>query len=68
MQDVVRNPEIGSMILEPPDSVQKLQKALQAKAKGSPGYRFYLLYDKLYRKDVLGYAYRCCKANRGGAS
>jgi RNA-directed DNA polymerase len=53
------------MILEPPDSVQKLQTALQAKAKGSPGYRFYLLYDKLYRKDVLEYAYRCCKANRG---
>ena len=34
-------------------SVQKLQTALQAKAKGSPGYRFYLLYDKVYRKDVL---------------
>jgi len=53
------------MILEPPASVQKLQTALQAKAKGSPGYRFYLLYDKLYRKDVLEYAYRCCRANRG---
>ena len=53
------------MILEPPESVQKLQAALQAKAKVSPGYRFYLLYDKLYRKDVLEYAYRCCKANRG---
>jgi group II intron reverse transcriptase/maturase len=65
MQDVVRNPEIGSMILEPPASVQKLQAALQAKAKESPGYRFYLLYDKLYRRDVLEHAYRCCKANRG---
>ena len=53
------------MILKPPESVQKLQTALQAKAKGSSGYRFYLLYDKLYRKDVLEYAYRCCKANRG---
>jgi RNA-directed DNA polymerase len=53
------------LILEPPDKVQKLQAALQAKAKGSPGYRFYLLYDKLYRKDVLEYAYRCCKANHG---
>ena len=31
--------------------------ALQAKAKGAPSYRFYLLYDKLYRKDVLKYAY-----------
>lgn len=53
------------MILEPPVSVQKLQAALQAKAKEAPGYRFYLLYDKLYRKDVLEYAYRCCKANAG---
>ena len=53
------------MILEPPASVQKLQMALQAKAKGSPGYRFYLLYDKVYRKDVLDYAYRCCRVNRG---
>jgi group II intron reverse transcriptase/maturase len=53
------------MILEPPASVQKLQMALQAKAKGSPGYRFYLLYDKVYRKDVLDHAYRCCRANRG---
>src|SRR5882762_6782893 len=56
---------IESMILEPPESVQKLQTALQAKAKETPGYRFYLLYDKLYRKDVLGYAYRCCRANAG---
>jgi len=53
------------MILEPPVSVQKLQTALQAKAKESPGYRFYFLYDKVYRKDVLEYAYRCCRANRG---
>ena len=53
------------MVLEPPVSVQKLQTALQAKAKRSPGYRFYLLYDKLYREDVLAYAYRRCKANKG---
>jgi len=53
------------MSLEPPVSVQKLQAALQAKAKESPSYRFYLLYDKLYRDDVLEYAYRRCKANKG---
>jgi len=39
--------------------------ALQAKAKGAPSYRFYLLYDKLYRKDVLQYAYDRCKSNQG---
>jgi RNA-directed DNA polymerase len=63
-QQVAKGREIG-LILEPPVSVQKLQTALQAKAKESPGYRFYLLYDKLYRKDVLESSYRCCKANKG---
>jgi RNA-directed DNA polymerase len=53
------------VVLEPPESVRKLQMALQAKAKGAPSYRFYLLYDKLYRKDVLQYAYDRCKANQG---
>ena len=53
------------MVLEPPESVRKLQMALQAKAKGAPSYRFYLLYDKLYRKDVLKYAHDRCKANQG---
>ncbi len=55
------------MSLTPPPKVQKLQAALHAKAKGSPGYRFYLLYDKLYRADVLAFAYRCCAANGGAA-
>jgi len=40
---------------------------LHAKAKGSPGYRFYLLYDKVYREDVLAHAYRRCKATGGAA-
>jgi RNA-directed DNA polymerase len=48
-------------------SVQKLQMALHAKAKESPDSRFYVLYDKVYRKDVLVYAYQRCKANRGAA-
>lgn len=54
------------MNLEPPESkVGKLQEALRAKAKGSPNYRFYLLYDKVYRRDVLYVAYQRCRANRG---
>jgi RNA-directed DNA polymerase len=55
------------MSLTPPASVQKLQVALHAKAKGSPSYRFYALYDKVYRKDVLAFAYDCCKSNKGAA-
>src|SRR5215472_2168240 len=55
------------MSLATPSKVQKLQKALHDKAKESPSYRFYALYDKVYRKDVLAYAYDCCHANRGAA-
>ena len=47
------------------DSVQKLQMALQAKAKAEPSYRFYSLWDKVYRRDVLWDAYRHCRANDG---
>jgi hypothetical protein len=53
--------------LETPEKVRKLQEALHAKAKGSPGYRFYLLYDKIYRADVLAWAYARCRDNGGAA-
>jgi RNA-directed DNA polymerase len=55
------------MSLATPESIQKLQTALHDKAKKSPDFRFYSLYDKVYRKDVLSYAYACCKANGGVA-
>ena len=55
------------MSLTPPETVQKLQNSLHAKAKGSPGYRFYALYDKVYRSDVLAHAYASCKSNKGAA-
>jgi group II intron reverse transcriptase/maturase len=44
-----------------------LQTALHAKAKGTPGYRFYALYDKVCRQDVMAFAYDCCKSNKGAA-
>jgi len=55
------------MSLTTPASVQKLQTALHDKAKESPDFRFYAQYDKVYRKDVLAFAYECCKANGGAA-
>jgi group II intron reverse transcriptase/maturase len=51
--------------LSTPKSVQKLQKALHAKAKAEPSYRFYALYDKIYREDILAAAYAQCRSNRG---
>ncbi|MBI5864992.1 MAG: group II intron reverse transcriptase/maturase [Planctomycetes bacterium] len=55
------------MSLTPPDSVQKLQKTLHDKAKGSPDCRFHSLYDKVYRRDVLAHAYEVCRNNGGAA-
>jgi group II intron reverse transcriptase/maturase len=53
------------MSLRTPEKVRKLQEALHAKAKESPDYRFYALYDKVYRADVLEFAYRRCRHNGG---
>jgi RNA-directed DNA polymerase len=48
-----------------PKSVQKLQMALHAKAKAEAGYRFYALYDKISREDILAHAYAQCRSNKG---
>lgn len=55
------------MSLLPPKAVGKLQTVLREKAKASPSYRFYALYDKLYRRDVLSFAYERCRLNKGAA-
>jgi len=54
------------MSLRTPEKIRTLQKKLYLKAKAEPGYRFYLLYDKIYREDILQHAYRLAKA-KGGA-
>jgi len=51
--------------LTTPQSVQKLQTALHAKAKAEAGYRFYALYDKISREDILAHAYAQCRSNKG---
>ena len=51
--------------LSTPDRVQKLQRALHAKAKAEPGYRFYALYDKIRREDILARAYAQCRSHKG---
>ncbi len=51
--------------LTTPESVQKLRMALHAKAKAEAGYRFYALYDKISREDILAHAYAQCRSNKG---
>ena len=51
----------------PSENVEKLQTSLQTKAKAEPAFRFYALWDKVCREDVLLEAYRRCRANAGAA-
>src|SRR5437870_8404628 len=53
------------MNLETPEQIRSLRSKLYAKAKAEPTYRFYLLYDKVYREDILAHAYRLARSNGG---
>src|SRR5262252_8384735 len=53
------------MSLATPSKIRELQIKLYRKAKNEPGYRFYMLYDKIWREDILAHAYAQARANKG---
>ena len=53
------------MSLATPSKIRELQIKLYRKAKNEPGYRFYMLYDKIYLEDILAHAYARARANKG---
>ena len=53
------------MSLATPEKIRTLQRKLYRKAKAEPAFRFYLLYDKIYREDILRHGYAVARANAG---
>ena len=66
-RNVARSRGLAQRLATPLDRVRRLQTSLQAKAKAEPTFRFYTLWDKVCREDVLSEAYGACRRNGGVA-
>jgi len=64
-RNVARSRGLAQRLATPLDRVRRLQTSLQAKAKAEPTFRFYTLWDKVCREDVLSEAYGACRRNGG---
>jgi RNA-directed DNA polymerase len=54
-----------ALSLVTPEKIRTLQRKLYRKAKAEPAFRFYMLYDKICREDILRHAYGLARGNAG---